>query len=222
MVMSAVDAFDFIEDGGIVAGMRGAFPPHVALPLCETLLDEDIDCFEFTMNSEQPLESMQAVKAEFGEDVCVGMGTVLDVETAQKAIAAGADFIVSPVFQPAVVQYVIDQNILIAPGVITPTEAITAWEMGVTLLKLFPIGALGIDYFKAMFGPLSHMNYMCNGAMTADNAREFIQAGAIAAGMSAWLTGDGTWTDAKLRSRARLMVNAVSTALELRADDDDD
>jgi 2-keto-3-deoxy-6-phosphogluconate aldolase len=81
--------------------------------------------------------------------------------------------------------------------------------MGVKLLKIFPIGALGIDYFKAMFGPLDHMKFMCNGGMDADNAREFIQAGAIAVGMAGWLSGDGTWPESRLRSRARVLVNAV-------------
>ena len=100
-------------------------------------------------------------------------------------------------------------DLLVAPGVATPSEAVAAWEMGVKLLKIFPIGALGIDYFKAMFGPLDHMKFMCNGGMDADNAREFIQAGAIAVGMAGWLSGDGTWPESRLRSRARVLVNAV-------------
>lgn len=210
--MSPQEAYDMIEDGAIIAGTRGAFPPEVALQVCSVLLDEDIDVFEFTMNSEKPIEAMQAVKQEFGEETCVGMGTVLDVETAKRVIDAGADFIVSPVYQPPVVEYVMSQDVLVVPGVITPSEAQNAWEMGVKLLKLFPIGALGVDYFKAMFGPLNHLKVTCNGAMNADNAREFVQAGAIAAGMSGWLTGDGTWTDSRLRSRARILVNAIASA----------
>lgn len=212
MSMAIDEAFDFFDDGGIVAGMRGAFPPDVAVPLCEVMLDEDIDIFEFTMNSEQPLAAMQAVKAAFGDDVCVGMGTVLNLDDAQRVLDAGADFVVSPVFQPEIVDFFVERDVLMAPGVATPSEAIAAWERGVKLLKLFPIGALGVDYFKAMFGPLDHMNYMCNGAMHADNARDFIQAGAMAVGMSGWLTGDGTWMPSKLRSRARVLVNGVRNA----------
>lgn len=212
MTMKDQEAYDLIEDGAIVAGMRGAFTPEVAKHVCDVLLEEDIDVFEFTMNSVQPIEAMQAVKEQFGDEVCAGMGTVLDIETAKKVLDAGADFIVSPAFQPEIVKYVMDAGVMIAPGVATPSEAVEAWDMGVKLLKLFPIGALGIDYFKAMFGPLDHMKFMCNGAMTADNARQFIEAGAIAAGMGGWLTGDATWTDSKLRSRARILVNAVASA----------
>jgi 2-dehydro-3-deoxyphosphogluconate aldolase/(4S)-4-hydroxy-2-oxoglutarate aldolase len=212
MPMNAQEAYDLIEKTGVVAGTRGAFGPEVALRVCEILLGEGIKVFEFTMNSEQPIEAMQAVKKEFGDVACVGMGTVLNLETARRVLDAEPDFIVSPAFQPEIVSYVMEHDILMAPGVITPSEAVDAWEMGVKLLKIFPIGALGIEYFKAMFGPLNHMKFMCNGAVNADNVREFIQAGAIAGGMAGWLTGDGTWPDSKLRSRARVLLNSIAVA----------
>jgi 2-dehydro-3-deoxyphosphogluconate aldolase/(4S)-4-hydroxy-2-oxoglutarate aldolase len=160
-----------------VVGTRGAFPPEHALKMVETMVEMGFTNFEFTMNSEQPIEAMQAVKREYGDDVLVAMGTVLDTETAQRVIDAGVDFIVSPAFQPSVVEYVLGQGIFMAPGVVTPSECVAAWEIGVPLLKLFPIGALGIDYFKAIYGPLSHMKFMCNGAVNAENARQFIGAG---------------------------------------------
>jgi 2-dehydro-3-deoxyphosphogluconate aldolase/(4S)-4-hydroxy-2-oxoglutarate aldolase len=212
IMMTVEQTYQMILDGVIVAGMRGAFPPATALKVCQTMVEEEINLFEFTMNSEQPIEAMQAVKKEFGDAACVGMGTVLDIETAKRVIDAGADFIVSPAFQPEVVEYVMSQNVFMSPGVITPSEAVAAWAMGVKILKLFPIGSLGLDYFKAMFGPLDHMKFMCNGGMHDNNARELIQAGAVAVGMASWLTGDGTWTDSRLRSRARVLVNAVAVA----------
>ncbi len=210
--MKADDALSAIESSGIVAGMRGAFPPDVALRVSEVLLNEGIHVFEMMMNSEEPIAAMRAVKDEFGAAVCVGMGTVLDLDAAQAALDAGADFVVSPAFQPEIVTAVMDRGVLMGPGVATPSEAVAAWDMGVRLLKLFPIGALGIDYFSAMFGPLKHMTFMCNGAMDDRNAREFIQAGAVACGMGGWLVGDGTWSKSRLRSRARILVNAVSSA----------
>ncbi len=210
--MKADDALSAIETSGIVAGMRGAFPPDVALHVSEVLLNEGIHVFEMMMNSEAPIAAMRAVKGEFGEAVCVGMGTVLDLDSAQAVLDAGADFVVSPAFQPEIVSAVMDRGILMGPGVATPSEAVAAWDMGAQLLKLFPIGALGINYFTAMFGPLKHMRFMCNGAMDAQNAREFIQAGAVACGMGGWLVGDGSWSKSRLRSRARILVNAVRGA----------
>ncbi len=210
--MKADDALSAIETSGIVAGMRGAFPPDVALRVSEVLLNEGIHVFEMMMNSEAPIAAMRAVKEEFGAAVCVGMGTVLDLDSAQAVLDAGADFVVSPAFQPEIVSAVMDRGILMGPGVATPSEAVAAWDMGAQLLKLFPIGALGLDYFTAMFGPLKHMRFMCNGAMDAQNAREFIQAGAAACGMGGWLVGDGSWSKSRLRSRARILVNAVRSA----------
>ncbi len=210
--MNCEEALGAITAGGIVAGMRGAFPPEVALRVSDVLMNEGINVFEMMMNSESPIPAMQALKAEYGPEACVGMGTVLDVESAKAVLDAGADFVVSPAFQPAVVEAVMERDVLMGPGVATPSEAVAAWSMGVKLLKLFPIGALGIDYFEAMFGPLKHMSFMCNGAMNDQNARAFLGAGAVACGMGGWLVGDGTWSKSRLRSRARILVNAVRSA----------
>lgn len=210
--MNSDQALDRIISGGIVAGMRGNFPPDVALRVSEVLMGEGIDCFEMLMNSDEPIAAMQAVKAEYGDSACVGMGTVLDVETTEAVLDAGADFVVSPAFQPDVVAAVLRRDALAGPGAATPSEAVAAWGMGVKLIKLFPIGALGSAYFEAIFGPLSHMTFMCNGGINDRNAREFILAGAVACGMGGWLVGDGSWSASQLRSRARILVNAVRTA----------
>ena len=210
--MNSNKAYEIFERSGIIAGMRGAFPPEVALRLAAVMIEEGINAFEFTMNSEKPIEAMQAVKKAYGDDACVGMGTVFEPELAKRVLDAGADFMVSPAFQPEVVQVVLDADILMAPGVQTPSECVAAWGMGVKLLKFFPIGALGIEYFKAVYAPLNHMKFMCNGAMNDQNARQFIEAGAVACGMGGWLTGDGSWPDSRLRSRAHILRNAVEMA----------
>ena len=212
--MNAESALRAITDTRIVAGMRGNFPPDIALRTSQALMGEGICCFEMLMNSQQPIAAMQALKAEYGDEACVGMGTVLSAGAAQQAIQAGADFIVSPAFQPEVVRAAQAADVLVAPGVATPTEAVAAWQLGVPLLKLFPIGALGVDYFAAIYGPLGHMRFMCNGAMNDQNARELIQAGAVAVGMGGWLVGDGNWGRSRLRSRARILVNAVESVAD--------
>ncbi len=204
--------YNRIEETGIVAGMRGPFGPEVAVEVTSTLFEEGISVFELTMNSEEPIAAMQAVKAKFGDEAFAGMGTVLSVEDAKRVIDAGADFIVSPVFQPEVVQTVLDAGVLMAPGIATPSEAQAAWEMGVPLLKFFPVGALGIDYFKAVYGPLNHMKFMCNGAMNQENARAFIAAGATAAGMAGWLTGNGSTPQESIRARAKSLIATVHAA----------
>ena len=207
--MNTETVYQVLKERGLLAGMRGHFPPDVALPITEVLVEAGINVFEFTMNSTQPIETMQAVKAEFGDAVCAGMGTVLDAGTAARVIDAGADFIVSPAFGEAVVQACLDADILVAPGVITPTECVNAWAMGVKLLKFFPIEPMGLSYFKSIRGPLDHMSFLANGGINAENTREYIAAGAMCCGASGWLTGDGSWPLEKVRDRARQLVASV-------------
>jgi 2-dehydro-3-deoxyphosphogluconate aldolase/(4S)-4-hydroxy-2-oxoglutarate aldolase len=210
-------AYGFIEHDGLIAGMRGDFPPEIALPVTEVLLESGIRVFEFTMNSTQPIAAMQAVKHAYGDSACVGMGTVLETQAARRALDAGADFIVSPAFNPDVVRLAQSAGVLVAPGVQTPTECVNAWALGVRLLKLFSIGTLGVEHFKAIRGPLDHMNFLCNGGMTLDNAPAFIRAGAVACGMAGWLTGDGHLPLETIRSRAQALRQAVDGVRPVQA-----
>jgi 2-dehydro-3-deoxyphosphogluconate aldolase/(4S)-4-hydroxy-2-oxoglutarate aldolase len=205
-------AYLSIEHSGIMAGMRGNFPPEIALRVCETLMETGINVFEFTYNSVQPIEAMTAVKRTFGDDTCVGMGTVLNTDTAHRVLDAGTDFIVSPAFQPDVVTVVQNAGVLMGPGVLTPTEIVAAWNMGVKLVKLFPIGTLGVEHFKQIRGPLDHVKYMCNGGTHDGNVGDFIRAGAIACGLGSWLTGDGSMPVETLRLRARRLRAEVEDA----------
>jgi 2-dehydro-3-deoxyphosphogluconate aldolase / (4S)-4-hydroxy-2-oxoglutarate aldolase len=210
--MNAQTAYDRIVQCGLVAGMRGDFPPPMALQVAEVLVDEGINVFEFTMNSAQAIESMQAVKREYGADAIVGMGTVLDVDMAQRVLDASADVIIAPSFSRAVVEKVQSVGVMMVPGVITATEAVDAWATGVKALKIFPIGPLGVDYFKAMRGPLNHIAFMCNGGTHDQNVGEFIRAGAVACGMAAWLTGDGSMPLEMIRQRAHSLRRVVDQA----------
>ncbi len=210
--MDAQTAFDRIARSGLMAGMRGQFPPDVALEHVRVLLDAgQIDALEFTMNSTQPIEAMRAAKQAFGDAVVAGMGTVLDGEMARRVLDAGADFIIAPSFNREVIALAQAAGVLVVPGVITPTEAVDAWATGVKLLKIFPIGVLGVDYFKAVRGPLNHIQFICNGAMTDENVGAFLKAGAVACGMANWLTGTGAMPLDQVAQRARTLREIVSS-----------
>lgn len=208
--MNADTAYAMVERGGLMAGMRGYFPPDNTLRVTGVLMREGINVFELTMNSDRAIEAMQAAKREYGDAACVGMGTVLDAETARRVLDAGADFIVSPAFSPEVVRAAQAAGVLVAPGVITPTECVDAWAMGVKLLKIFPIGPLGLDYFKTIRGPLDHIKFMCNGGTNDVTVRQFMEAGAVACGMANWLTGDGHMPLETIGQRARLLRQVVA------------
>ena len=216
--MNENEAFNRIVQSRLIAGMRGRFGPAIALRTCETLMEEGIANFEFTMNSDEPIEAMVRAKREFGDDACVGMGTVLSVAAAQRVLDAGADFVVSPAFQVSVVQHVLARKTLVAPGVITPSECVAAAELGVRMLKIFPIGSLGIGYFKALRAPLSDIAFLCNGGINAENTREFLAAGAVACGMADWLTGTGDLPQETIRERARQLRRIVDELASAAAD----
>lgn len=209
--MDAQSALERIEQSALMAGMRGNFPPDVALDVAQAVLfSAQIDVFEFTMNSVQPLEAMQTVKRRHPNTVC-GMGTVLDADTARRVIDAGGDYVIAPSFNREVINVCQRAGVLVVPGVITPTEAVDAWATGAKLLKIFPIGVLGLEYFKSIRGPLSHIKFICNGGMTDENVGAFLKAGAVAAGMAGWLTGDGSMSLNLIEQRARTLREIVTS-----------
>lgn len=202
-------AYDAIASLKLMAGLRGAFPPATALPVTDALMQLGIHVFEFTMNSTEALAAMQAAKRAYGGNAVVGMGTVLDRDTALQVLDAGADFVVAPSLDVNMVAAVHEAGVLAVPGVITPTEAVEAWRTGASLIKIFPIGNLGVDYFKNVRGPLDHIPFCCNGGMNDANVGAFLEAGAVACGMAAWLTGDGTMPINEIARRGRLLMDAV-------------
>jgi 2-dehydro-3-deoxyphosphogluconate aldolase/(4S)-4-hydroxy-2-oxoglutarate aldolase len=210
--MNSETSLRMIERCGVITVLRGKFPPAVALDVAQALINAGLDVFEFTMNSEQPLEAMRAVKDAFGDSVCVGMGTVLTPAMAQHALDADADMIVAPSFDPAVIALCHSQHVLAVPGVMTPTEIVNAWESGARLVKLFPMGTLGIDYLKAVLGPLNHISFICNGGIDDQNIGAFLKAGAKACGMGSWLTGDGSMPIEQITQRAHLLRSIVDAA----------
>jgi 2-dehydro-3-deoxyphosphogluconate aldolase / (4S)-4-hydroxy-2-oxoglutarate aldolase len=208
-------AFDSVAQSGLIACLRGQFPPDGALRVAAVLMEAGINCFEFTINSVQPIEAMQAVKREYGAAAVVGMGTVLDTEMALRVLEAGGEMVISPAFNPAVIELAQRADVLMIPGVITPTEAVNAWDTGVKMIKIFPIGSLGVDYFKAVRAPLDHIQFCCNGGMDDSNVAAFIKAGAVACGMAGWLTGSGSMPLDEIRRRAQTLTHIVAKARQL-------
>lgn len=211
--MDETAVYQQIESVGVVAVLRGYFPPAVALRAANALVQGGITNLEFTMNSDQALEAMQAVKEHYGDKVVAGAGTVLDRKMANAALKAGAQFIIAPNFNPQLVEFVQERKVLMIPGVFTPSEAVAAWKSGVRLLKLFPVGPMGVDYFKTIKGPLGHIRFMCNGGIDNLNARDFMQAGALAIGVAGYLVGNGRDLNAEnIFDRAQLLTDQVRMA----------
>ena len=157
-----------------------------------------IKLIEITWNSDRAGELISQLRLEL-PDCTIGTGTLFNLQQLQEAIASGCQFLFTPHFDSAMVQAAQEKNVPIIPGALTPTEIVTAWSQGASCVKVFPVQAVGgADYIKSLQGPLSQIPLIPTGGITLENAKEFLQAGAIAVGLSSELfpkklVTDGNW-----------------------------
>ncbi|MGG0286499.1 bifunctional 4-hydroxy-2-oxoglutarate aldolase/2-dehydro-3-deoxy-phosphogluconate aldolase [Peribacillus butanolivorans] len=171
-----------LKQGKLVAVIRGARPDQI-VPIARALNEGGIRTLEITVETPKVCELIDKVKEEFGDDIIVGAGTVLDPETARSVIMAGAEFIFSPTVNIETIKMAKRYGIISIPGAFTPTEILTAYEHGADVIKVFPADALGVGYFKNLKGPLPHIPLMPTGGVNLDNLGSFLKAGAVAAGI---------------------------------------
>jgi 2-dehydro-3-deoxyphosphogluconate aldolase / (4S)-4-hydroxy-2-oxoglutarate aldolase len=171
-----VDVLDAIRSDRVVAVIRGE---RVADPaaLASTLADAGIRAIEFTFTIPDVLAAIEAA-ADSG--ALVGAGTVRDERQARDALSAGAQFLVSPACVPEVARVAHDAGVPVFLGALTPTEVDAALKAGTTAVKLFPAGVGGPRYVRDLRGPFPDVELIPSGGVTQENAREFLEAGAIA------------------------------------------
>ncbi|NJM70091.1 MAG: bifunctional 4-hydroxy-2-oxoglutarate aldolase/2-dehydro-3-deoxy-phosphogluconate aldolase [Scytonema sp. RU_4_4] len=146
-----------------------------------------IQLIEITWNSAGATELIAQLRVEL-PDCTIGSGTLLNLQQMQEAIAAGAQFLFTPHVDPVMIQAAVDIGVPIIPGTLSPTEIVTAWSSGASCVKVFPVAAVGgVNYIKSLRGPLGHIPLIPTGGVTLENAKEFLQAGAIAVGLSSQL-----------------------------------
>jgi 2-dehydro-3-deoxyphosphogluconate aldolase / (4S)-4-hydroxy-2-oxoglutarate aldolase len=139
---------------------------------------------EITWNSDRAAELITQLRQEL-PDCTIGTGTILNLEQLQAAIDAGSQFIFTPHTDISPIAAALKSNIPIVPGALSPTEIVTAWQAGASCVKVFPIQSVGgANYIKNLQGPLGNIPLIPTGGVTVENAREFIQAGAIAVGLA--------------------------------------
>jgi 2-dehydro-3-deoxyphosphogluconate aldolase / (4S)-4-hydroxy-2-oxoglutarate aldolase len=143
-----------------------------------------MELIEITWNSDRAATLISLLREKL-PDCMIGTGTLFNVPQLQDAIAAGAQFLFSPHVDPAMIQAAVAKDIPIIPGALTPTEIVTAWHQGASCVKVFPVQAVGgASYIKSLQGPLGHIPMIPTGGVTLTNAQEFLQAGAVAVGLS--------------------------------------
>ena len=165
------------------------------------------------MTTPGALAIIEQARARYSQEVFFGAGTVLDPESAHSAILAGAQFIVSPSLKLAVIELCHRYSIPVFPGAYTPTEILTAWELGADMVKIFPASVGGPGFIKALKAPLPHVEMVPVGGVNLNNTTDFIRAGASAVGVGGELL-DAKLLEAKdwpaLTGRARAFVEAVA------------
>lgn len=158
-----------------------------ALPLADVLVKGGLPCAEVTFRTDAAEESIRRM-AEKYPDMLVGAGTVLTVEQVDRAVAAGAKFIVSPGFDPEIVDYCLEKNIPVFPGCITPSEVAQAVKRGLKIVKFFPAEQFGgIATIKALAAPYTTVKFMPTGGVSAKNLSDYLTSDKILCCGGSWM-----------------------------------
>jgi len=157
---------------------------ELAWHMASSIAAGGIQFIEITWNTHKAAELIAELRSEF-PTFSIGTGTLLNLEQLQQAIDCGAQFLFTPHTDVAMIKTAVDAGVPIVPGAFSPTEIVTAWQAGATCVKVFPISALGgAAYLKSLQGPLGNIPLIPTGGVTLENAKVFIDAGAIAVGLA--------------------------------------
>ncbi|WHX51260.1 bifunctional 4-hydroxy-2-oxoglutarate aldolase/2-dehydro-3-deoxy-phosphogluconate aldolase [Paenibacillus woosongensis] len=175
-------AFEQLKQERIIAILRHV-PDEQADGLIAALDRAGVVFVEATLNSDGALGMISRWREQYGDRMRIGAGTVLDVNMAKEAVSAGAEYLIAPNLDEAVVNYAREQSIDVYPGAMTPSEIVRAWSAGATAVKIFPMASMGLAYLREIRAPLSHIPMIATGGVRLDNIHQFFQAGATAVGL---------------------------------------
>jgi 2-dehydro-3-deoxyphosphogluconate aldolase/(4S)-4-hydroxy-2-oxoglutarate aldolase len=207
-------AVDQILESRIVAIVRLADYAR-AVETAQALSAGGVNVLEFTLTGQGAVEAVVAVRKALGDAVCVGVGSVIHEKQAEECIEAGAEFVVTPAVRLPVIAACVRRGVPCAAGGYTPTELLTAHEAGCELVKLFPASLSGPRYIKDVLAPLPFLKLVPTGGISAENARDYLAAGAAAVGMGGALINAKAIAAGefdKLTAAAREAAAAVSAS----------
>ncbi len=195
----------------IVAILRGIQADDV-LKIAGALNNGGVKIIEVTLNSPNALLAIEQLNSEYGNQLLVGAGTVLDISGAKAAMAAGAKFLISPNVDIAVIRAAKDAGILSIPGAFTPTEIITAHNNGADIVKVFP--APDAAYIKNILAPLNYIKLMPTGGINLANIKSFKDAGATAFGIGSSLVNNQSIIDETYLQQLTIKASDFMTAIQ--------
>ncbi len=184
-----------------------------ALPLGRALIDGDLPIAEITFRTSAAEESIKILTKELS-NLLVGAGTILTVEQAKKAVSAGAKFIVSPGFNPKVVDYCIENSIPVTPGINNPTQIEMALEIGIEVVKFFPAEASGgLSLLKSMSAPYTGIKFIPTGGINQNNLCSYLSYNKVHACGGSWMVKDNLISSGNFNEITRLTKEAISIML---------
>ncbi len=204
-----------IINTGVVAVIRASSGERL-VEAAHALVEGGVNILEITYTVPNASEVIRRVISSLGERALVGAGTVLDPQTAEEAIRAGAAFIVSPGTNRDVIRLCRRSQRLVMPGAFTPTEVIAAWEAGADVVKIFPSDSAGPKHLKALRAPLPHIPMMPTGGVDLNNAADFIRAGACALGVGGSLVRQSAVESGDMRTLTKLAEQFINVVQEAR------
>ena len=200
---------DLVKSSKVIAVIR-AEGPETALRSAQACIEGGLKLIEITFS----FSGADKVISELskGYDVVVGAGTVLNMDMARAAAAAGANFIVSPHTDRELIHYAKSRDLLVVAGALTSSEIVNAWRLGADMVKLFPVKAVGgASYIRAIKEPLPFVEVMTTGGVTLENFKEFLDAGATAVGLSSALLGkNGSFEPEIVYERAKWVTQEIN------------
>ncbi|MFO8080424.1 MAG: bifunctional 4-hydroxy-2-oxoglutarate aldolase/2-dehydro-3-deoxy-phosphogluconate aldolase [Armatimonadota bacterium] len=174
-----LETMNWIMDCGMAAVIRAKSSDHL-MQVADAIKEGGVDVIEVTMTTPNALEVIEEVANKYGEEVLIGVGSVLDAETCRMAILSGAEFVVGPCLDRDMIEMAHRYDKPVLPGAFTPTEIKQAWDWGADMVKVFPASVGGPKYFKAILGPLPQIRLVPTGGVNIDTTPEFLKAGAVA------------------------------------------
>lgn len=187
-----------------------------ALPLAKALVEGGLPCAEVTFRTEAAEESIRLMSEKYPE-MLVGAGTVLTTKQVDRAAAAGAKFIVSPGFDPEIVDYCLEKKIPVFPGCITPSEVAQAVKRGLEVVKFFPAEqAGGVAMIKAMAAPYTMVKFMTTGGISAKNLKDYLSFGKILCCGGSWMVKGDMIRNGEFDKIRELTKEAVELAASIR------
>lgn len=210
-----MDVLDRLSEIGIVP-VVAIDDAKDAIPLGKALMDGGLPCAEVTFRTDAAEEAIRQMSKEF-PDMLVGAGTVLTTEQVDRAVAAGAKFIVAPGCNPRIIRYCVEKNIPMAPGVATASEIEQALECGVTNVKFFPAEANGgLNMIKNLAAPYVNVRFMPTGGLNKDNVKDYLSYDRIFACGGTWMVKKNLISEGKFDEIEKLTREAADIVASVR------